>query len=264
MKRPKNSKTEAFNSLPKGLELNYISPDPDGCITISDRDEFSYYCYNISQGRCINVNHLACSSVFVPNVNNCLEKISVNQNIVRSGGSALAELTSLKISAVKGSGYVLVAGSKQPTPNAKKQIITHNKGEYYHVNKPWGHELWINGEHPIFNFKEVFIKKGFQTSLQYHNEKIEAALLFKGICEIFYKSNPDVNNDEVSKADISFTRIDQMGKICVEPKTLHRVGAYTDMYYYEVSTPQLDDVIRVHDDNNRGHGRIKSEHIKAP
>jgi hypothetical protein len=54
-----------------------------------------------------------------------------------------------------------------------------------------------------------------------------------------------------------------MGKICVEPKTLHRLRATTDIYHYEVSTPHLDDVVRVQDDINRGHGRIKEEHLNS-
>ena len=44
------------------------------------------------------------------------------------------------------------------------------------------------------------------------------------------------------------------------PGELHRVIARCDYTAIEVSTPELDDVIRWQDDTGRGHGRIESEH----
>lgn len=251
------------NQLPVGLEVATIYPDPGGYVTISDRNEFSYYLYNLRESESVKIDHLLCSSVFLPLVNNSLQEISVNGKAVKSGDSALVELSGLLITAVKGSGNVLIAGSKKATPGAKKQTMVQDRKKHYIVTKPWGHELWINGEHPVFSFKEVFLKEGFRTSLQYHNCKVEAAVLYQGICEIIYKSNSKIDNDRVLEGDIGRLRLNQMGKICVEPKVLHRMVAVTEMYQYEVSTPDLDDVVRVHDDNKRGHGRIRSEHNKS-
>jgi mannose-6-phosphate isomerase len=252
-----------FLQLPSGLDVAPLTPSASERVVISDRAEHCYYCYYLESGQRVVIDHLACASVFLPSVENTLEEITVNKAAVPVGGSALLENMVLEIVATKGSGYVLVAGSRQRTPNAPKSLVVHTADQHYVVNKPWGHELWINGEHPVFSFKEVFIKKGFQTSLQYHNYKIEAALLYAGVCDIVYKRNDNVSNDEVQPEDLAVAQLAVMGKICVDPGTLHRMRAATDMYHYEVSTPHLDDVVRVQDDNKRGHGRIQAEHMSA-
>ena len=46
----------------------------------------------------------------------------------------------------------------------------------------------------------------------------------------------------------------------VEPPKKHRVIAITDIILQEVSTPEVDDVIRIEDDTNRGDGRLEHEH----
>jgi hypothetical protein len=74
--------------------------------------------------------------------------------------------------------------------------------------------------------------------------------------------NPD---REVQLAEI----LEDLVEIVLEPETIvdvpagyvHRVIASTDLTFIECSTTELDDVIRLVDDSNRGHGRISSEHI---
>jgi len=251
------------SKIPSGLNIATVAPVVGEMVIISERDEYSYYCYHLAPNQPIFIEHLACVSVFLPLLGNKLQEITVNGEVVSAGGSALAERTALKIIATKGSGYVLVAGNKKPTPDATRQLIVHTAEQHYKVNKPWGHELWINGEHPIFCFKEVFIKQGSQTSLQYHNFKIETTLLYEGICDMVYKANADVSNDDVRSSDLAVVQLPSMTKMCVDPGTLHRMRAVQDIYHYEVSTPQLDDVIRVQDDNKRGHGRISGEHTAS-
>ena len=46
----------------------------------------------------------------------------------------------------------------------------------------------------------------------------------------------------------------------IHPETQHRILAKTDLELLEVSTPEVDDVIRVEDDSNRPSGKIDSEH----
>ena len=48
----------------------------------------------------------------------------------------------------------------------------------------------------------------------------------------------------------------------VAPPKKHRVIAVTDIILQEVSTPEVDDVIRISDDSNRGDGKINHEHLK--
>lgn len=250
-----------FSGLPSGLDVAPLSPAPGERIAIAERDEYHYYCYFLKSGQHIAIAPTQCASVFLPQVNNTLDEITVNGATVAAGGCALTELSALDITATRGSGFVLIAYSNRPSQAKAPSLTVHAAGEHYVVNKPWGHELWVNGEHAVFSFKEVFIKQGFQTSLQYHNYKVEAALLYDGVCDIVYKSNDAVSNDDVQPQDLSVAQLAEMGKICVTPGTLHRMRAATDMYHYEVSTPHLDDVVRVQDDNKRGHGRIKEEHM---
>ena len=46
----------------------------------------------------------------------------------------------------------------------------------------------------------------------------------------------------------------------IKPGYIHRVIALTDLLMIEASTLELDDVFRIQDDSNRGHGKIDSEH----
>ena len=46
----------------------------------------------------------------------------------------------------------------------------------------------------------------------------------------------------------------------IDYNNIHRIKANSQTTLFEVSTPHLDDVIRVSDDTNRVSGRIKSEH----
>ena len=46
----------------------------------------------------------------------------------------------------------------------------------------------------------------------------------------------------------------------IKPPSKHRVVALTDLILQEVSTPEVDDVIRIEDDTKRGNGKILSEH----
>jgi hypothetical protein len=46
----------------------------------------------------------------------------------------------------------------------------------------------------------------------------------------------------------------------IKPGEIHRVEAITDITLIEASTPEVDDVIRLHDDEGRANGRIDSEY----
>ena len=128
------------------------------------------------------------------------------------------------------------------------------------VSKPWGYEMWLNGEHPKYAFKKIFIKAGTKTSLQYHKFKRETMIFTEGTAALHYKSNPAAQIDSVTAADVSAQKIQTGQLVDVMPQHLHRVEAVSDIMLFEVSTPHLDDVIRVSDDANRANGRIASEH----
>jgi len=177
---------------------------------------------------------------------------------INEGGSALVE-NNLSVRAVGGGGNVLIAGSKRDVKRPDSVLLTES-GKHYKVNKPWGHELWFNSDDPDFCFKEVFISAGNRTSLQYHQFKSETILLVRGTSDVEYQAHPDVLIDDVTSKHLGTYRATPITNIDITPNTLHRVSAVTDVLLYEVSTPHFDDVIRIHDDSNRQHGRITTEH----
>jgi mannose-6-phosphate isomerase len=141
----------------------------------------------------------------------------------------------------------------------KIQIITEE--EIKKVSKPWGYELWITGENNSeIAFKKIFITKGHKTSLQFHNFKKETNLLVDGEIIFHYKAKLDMNNLNVRAEDVAQKKLTSIAKIDVVPNVVHRIEAFSDTLLFEVSTPQLDDVVRIQDDSNRQSGRIESEH----
>ena len=120
--------------------------------------------------------------------------------------------------------------------------------------------MWLTGEHPLYSFKEILIRKGAKTSLQYHLLKNETNVIFHGNAILYYKVNSEVTNELAKEEDISSVVLNSPTLINISPTVLHRIEAINDVLLYEVSTPHLDDVIRLFDDNARPNGRIQSEH----
>ncbi|WP_167476391.1 cupin domain-containing protein [Nocardia arthritidis] len=120
------------------------------------------------------------------------------------------------------------------------------------VAKHWGEERWLVTEGAPFGFKVIHLTAGHRTSLQYHRRKEEANLILRGSGTLYYAPSPD---------EPLLQRPLVVGEIVhVRPGTVHRIEADTDITLVEVSTPELDDVIRLADDQNRADGRIDAEH----
>jgi mannose-6-phosphate isomerase-like protein (cupin superfamily) len=114
------------------------------------------------------------------------------------------------------------------------------------VKKDWGKEIWIEHENEFYAYKRIYINSGYRTSLQYHNFKFETNYIISGKARVFIQDTwYEMGEDEF------FT---------IRPGVLHRVEAITNVILQEVSTPHLDDVIRVEDDYNRPNGKIEKEH----
>lgn len=160
---------------------------------------------------------------------------------------------------VTGEARVFVAGTSLQHSLAPSLKVLR-LDEMKKVVKPWGNEVWINGEHSQYAFKRIEIKAGTKTSLQYHRFKRETNLVFNGHVRLFYKSNASAVNDSVQQTDIGSVELYSVTSIDVLPGNLHRLEALTDVLLFETSTPHLDDVIRISDDTARGHGRISAEH----
>jgi mannose-6-phosphate isomerase len=106
------------------------------------------------------------------------------------------------------------------------------------VEKPWGHEL-IWAETDRYTGKVLFVKAGESLSLQFHRSKDESWLVQSGRAKLELGSAGDaVLSEEVIAAG---------GAFHFRPGTVHRVTALEDTTILEVSTPELDDVVRLED-----------------
>jgi len=105
-----------------------------------------------------------------------------------------------------------------------------------YVSKPWGHESWLC-ENDIYAAKILHINKGARLSLQYHKVKKETLYLHTGVCKITVGDR---------------TVLMGPGEVWeIPPGTIHRLEAINESEIFEVSTPELDDVVRLEDDYNR-------------
>lgn len=129
------------------------------------------------------------------------------------------------------------------------------------VVKPWGKEVWLE-LNDNYCYKRIYINAGKQTSLQYHKQKRETNYIIEGEAEVWME-NPigetilDLNG---IKYRFSVTKMGRNSFFTVVPPTIHRIKALTDLVLQEVSTPEVDDIIRIQDDTGRTDGKIDSEH----
>jgi mannose-6-phosphate isomerase len=110
------------------------------------------------------------------------------------------------------------------------------------VDKPWGWELiWAETGHYVG--KVLFVRAGESLSLQFHRVKDESWYIEGGKVELQLGDAGDpILNTEIVGAGACFR---------YRPGTVHRVRALEDTTILEVSTPQLDDVVRLEDDYGR-------------
>ena len=106
------------------------------------------------------------------------------------------------------------------------------------VEKPWGYEL-IWAETDEYVGKLLFVKAGESLSLQFHNVKDESWLVQQGRAKLELGSAGDAMlKQEVIGPGATFR---------FRPGTVHRVTAIDDTKIVEVSTAELDDVVRLED-----------------
>jgi len=106
------------------------------------------------------------------------------------------------------------------------------------VEKPWGYEL-IWAETEAYVGKLLFVKAGESLSLQFHRVKDESWLVQSGRAKLELGSVGDAMLKEEVVA----------GGACFHfrPGTVHRVTALEDTTIIEVSTTELDDIVRLDD-----------------
>jgi mannose-6-phosphate isomerase len=105
------------------------------------------------------------------------------------------------------------------------------------VDKPWGYELrW--GITDRYAGKVLHINKGEALSLQYHDRKDEYQYVVKGAVDIEL-GGPD--------GTLKTHRMQAGDTLHITPGTRHRLTAVEDTDIFEVSTPEIDDVVRLED-----------------
>jgi len=109
------------------------------------------------------------------------------------------------------------------------------------TEKPWGFELlWAHT--PKYAGKLIYVRKGHRLSLQYHEKKDESLYIHEGnaLMEI-----------EGADGQLVSTVVKPGDCIRIPPLTKHRIQAIEDTTFFEVSTPELEDVVRIDDDYGR-------------
>jgi mannose-6-phosphate isomerase-like protein (cupin superfamily) len=113
------------------------------------------------------------------------------------------------------------------------------------VEKPWGYELiWALTDQ--YCGKLLFVRAGHALSLQFHNLKDESWYVYEGRVEIEMGAPGDaMPSSEIVGPGAAFH---------LPPGTVHRLKAIEDTLVLEVSTPHLEDVVRLED----RYGRVDS------
>ena len=111
------------------------------------------------------------------------------------------------------------------------------------IEKPWGFEIhWAKTERYVG--KVIHIKAGHALSLQYHNMKDETILVWHGRLLFEIHVDGQIHKEEMGPG----------ARKHIRPKTVHRMTALEDCDIMEVSTTELDDVVRLED----RYGRVGS------
>lgn len=116
--------------------------------------------------------------------------------------------------------------------------------------KPWGRELWFSWTR-YYAGKILEIKKGHRFSLQYHEKKMETQYIFSGKVQLTYGTNSKKLRNKILCGG---------QKIHIPAEMIHRVKALEKSVIFEVSTPELDDVVKLADDYGRS-GRGNNEKL---
>jgi NDP-sugar pyrophosphorylase family protein len=129
-------------------------------------------------------------------------------------------------------GYYKEDGLFWMAIDTSKELEEIRKEYKNREDKPWGYEkILINTEKYLT--KELFIRDGYQTSFHYHAQKDETMYILNGAGYIEFNNNKKYfgKNDTIR----------------IEPNEQHSIVATENTTLHEISTPHLDDTIRVKD-----------------
>lgn len=111
------------------------------------------------------------------------------------------------------------------------------------VEKPWGHEIiWAHTDR--YAGKILHVHAGRRLSLQFHARKAETMRVLSGLLEL------EVHEEGQSPRTVRLAAGEGWH---LPPGVRHRTTAIEDTVILEVSSPELDDLVRIADD----HGRLR-------
>jgi quercetin dioxygenase-like cupin family protein len=105
------------------------------------------------------------------------------------------------------------------------------------VEKPWGHEVWW-AQTPHYAGKLLIVNAGQRLSVQMHREKDETSYLLSGRLLLLQGPSAEELSERTIGPGTSWRN---------EPGVVHTIEALEDATVLEVSTPQVDDVVRLSD-----------------
>ncbi|HSR91731.1 MAG TPA: cupin [Gemmatimonadales bacterium] len=105
------------------------------------------------------------------------------------------------------------------------------------VSKPWGSELWF-AHTDQYAGKILRVRAGCRLSVQFHEEKDETSFVLSGRVIVSQGESPDTLTTLELEPGDSWRN---------SPLVVHTLEAVEDAEIIEVSTPQLDDVVRLED-----------------
>ncbi|MBM4337464.1 MAG: cupin domain-containing protein [Deltaproteobacteria bacterium] len=109
------------------------------------------------------------------------------------------------------------------------------------IEKPWGHEV-IWAETPRYLGKILTIRTGERLSLQLHREKDESIYVLRGRLRLTLENGA---------GELEICELGPGASARIAPGLRHRFEAVSECDLCEVSTPEIDDVVRIHDDYGR-------------
>lgn len=112
------------------------------------------------------------------------------------------------------------------------------------VEKPWGEEIWW-AQTDTYAGKLLRVQAGHRLSLQLHREKDESSYVLSGRLRLTRGASAENLREEEIGPGFAWR---------VEPGTVHSIEAIEDSVVLEVSTPHLDDIVRLEDRYGRSDG----------
>jgi len=109
------------------------------------------------------------------------------------------------------------------------------------IDKPWGYEIWYAWTDRYVG-KILHVNRGGRLSLQYHAQKDETSYVLRG--RLLLTQGPTLDALTVLEIGEGHTWRNRPGEI-------HTVEGLEDADILEVSTPELDDVVRLRDSYGR-------------